>query len=255
MDCPSEEHLVRTALAGSPGVERLEFDLPGRRLVVVHTSDVSAVSSRLGPLGLGAELMQSEATSDAPPDADEAADALERRTLLTLLAINAAMFVIEQAAAWVAESTGLLADSLDMLADALVYGIALYAVGRPVALKQRAAHLSGWLQLLLAMGAVAEVLRRFLFGSEPQPGYMIAVSLLALAANVACLWIISKQRHGGVHMKASWIFSTNDVIANIGVILAAALVAWTGSRYPDLVIGAIIAAVVVTGAIRILRLR
>ena len=165
------------------------------------------------------------------------------------------MFVAEQAAGWIASSAGLLADSLDMLADAFVYGIALYAVGRAKALKRRAAHISGWLQLALALGAFAEVLRRFVFGSEPEPGYMMVVALAALVANVACLALIARHREGGVHMKASWIFSTNDVIANVGVIVAGALVAWTGSRFPDLAIGAVIALVVVSGAVRILRLR
>ena len=84
---------------------------------------------------------------------------------------------------------------------------------------------------------------------------MIGISLLALAANVTCLLLIARHRHGGAHMKASWIFSTNDVLANLGVIAAGALVALTGSRLPDLLIGAAVALLVFVGAVRILRLR
>lgn len=182
-------------------------------------------------------------------------DRLERRTLVVLLAINAVMFVAEQVAGWLAASVGLLADSLDMLADASIYGIALYAVGRAAHLKLSAARLSGWLQLVLALGILVEVARRFILGSEPDHDYMITVALCALAANVVSLGLISRHREGGVHMRASWIFSTNDVIANIGVILAGLLVDWTGSRLPDLMIGTIIAVVVATGAARILRMR
>lgn len=254
MDCAAEEHMVREALGDVADIRRLRFDLPGRRLEVYHGGDVGPIERRLSALGLGAALQSSE-TATGVPAGDESDDRLERRTLIFLLAINGAMFAVEQIAGWLASSAGLLADSLDMLADALVYGIALHAVGRSDTLKRRAGHVSGWLQLALAAGALFEVARRFLYGSEPQPAYMVVVALLALAANVACLLLISRHRQGGIHMKASWIFSTNDVIANAGVIAAGLLVAWTASRLPDLVIGAIIAAVVASGAVRILRLR
>lgn len=177
----------------------------------------------------------------------------EARVLWALLAINASMFLIEVGAGWIAESTGLIADSLDMLADAGVYAISLYAVGRAGRTKTNAAFASGVFQMLLAMGVLGDVTRRFILGSEPWSALMIGISLLALAANVSCLALLSKHRHGEVHMRASWIFSTNDVIANLGVIGAGALVAATGSRLPDLFIGVIIAGVVLRGGVRIVR--
>jgi Co/Zn/Cd efflux system component len=124
-----------------------------------------------------------------------------------LLAINGIMFFIELALGLFAESTGLIADSLDMFADAAVYGLALYAVGRAAAMKAQAAHLAGWLQLLLAVGALSEVVRRFFFGSDPESGLMMGVGLVALIANVTCLILISKKRDRGAHMTASYIFS------------------------------------------------
>ncbi len=111
------------------------------------------------------------------------------------------------------------------------------------------------LQLLLGLGAFAEVVRRLLGGSEPEAPLMMSIALLAFAANVACLALLSRHRRGGVHMRASWIFPTNDVLANLGVIVAGALVAWTGSNYPDLVIGTIISLLVLNGARRILQLK
>ena len=107
------------------------------------------------------------------------------------------MFVLELATGWLAQSTGLIADSLDMLADAGIYGLALYAVGRHAGHKLRAARLSGWLQVLLALGAMTEVLRRFLFGSEPQAPLMMGIALLALVANVSCLALLARHREGG----------------------------------------------------------
>lgn len=180
-------------------------------------------------------------------------DRLERRTLLILLSINAVMFVVESVAGWFAESSGLLADSLDMLADASVYGVGLYAVGRSAKTKVTSAFLSGLLQIALAIGVIVDVVRRFEFGSDPVSGLMLSVGALAFTANLSCLWLISKHRECGVHMRASWIFSTNDVIANIGVIVSGALVMFLGSRIPDLVIGAAIAVIVVSGGLKILR--
>lgn len=183
----------------------------------------------------------------------EARNEQERRTLRIVLGINAAMFLFEIVLGWWAQSTGLIADSLDMLADALVYAISLYAVGRAETLKDRAARLSGMLQMGLAVLVLADVLRRFLYGSEPVSMMMMAVGTVALVANSICLALIAKHKDGGVHMRASLIFSANDVIANLGVIVSGGLVWLLGSRYPDLLIGAAIALLVLYGGIRILR--
>jgi Co/Zn/Cd efflux system component len=128
-------------------------------------------------------------------------------------------------------------------------------VGRSSQLKHRAAHISGWLQVVLAIGVLSEVARRFIYGSEPISELMMAFGFIALIANVWCLVLIFKSKDSGTHMKASWIFSANDVIANVGVILAGVLVAATGSAYPDLIIGLIIGLIVLNGARRILQLK
>ncbi|ABE48679.1 cation transporter [Methylobacillus flagellatus] len=183
----------------------------------------------------------------------EAKNNAELKVLRILLGINAAMFVVEFVAGLAAHSTGLLADSLDMFADASVYAISLYAVGREISFKARAARVSGVLQILLGLSVLVEVGRRFIFGSEPESGLMLGIGALALSANIVCLALLAKHRDGEVHMRASWIFSANDVIANLGVILSGILVAITSSRVPDLVIGLLIAAVVVRGGLTILR--
>ena len=175
----------------------------------------------------------------------------QTRVLWIVLGLNAAMFVAEFVVGLIAESTGLIADSLDMLADAAVYSVSLYAVGRSAALKNRAAMLSGVLQIVLAISIAAEILRRAIIGGQPEPLFMIGVSLVALIANVMCLILIAKHRDGEVHMRASWVFSKNDVIANVGVIAAGCLVLLLNRQWPDLVIGALIVFVVLRGGISI----
>jgi cation diffusion facilitator family transporter len=183
---------------------------------------------------------------------DEAAE-LERRTLWILLAINGSMFVVEAVAGWLADATGLLADSLDMLADASVYAIALFAVGGARRRQANAATASGVLQIILGTLVAVEVVRRLVMGSEPVGAFMMSVGIVALVANTICLLLIARHREGGVHMRAVWICTSNDVIANAGVIVSGVLVVLLGSRIPDLVIGAAISILVVRGGIAILR--
>ncbi len=177
----------------------------------------------------------------------------QRRVLILLLAINGVMFMAEMVAGIIADSTALIADSLDMLADATVYAIGLYAVGRSLLVKAKAAHVSGIFQVVLGLGVLFDIVRRTVVGSEPESTMMIVVGIVALVANTVCLMLIYKHRQGEVHMRASWIFSKNDVIANLGVISAGFLVAYTGSSYPDLFIGLIIAAIVIRGGIHIIK--
>ena len=258
MDCPSEERMIRMALTGVYNIQSLSFDLSNRKLEIIHQGETGPITSKLETLGLGASLQKSEEASAESVRAAESSNANETEesgTLWILLAINGLMFLVEMTMGLIAQSAGLIADSLDMLADAAVYGLALYAVGHGIKMQVRAAHVAGILQLILAVGVLVEVGRRFLFGSDPQSSMMMTVASVALVANISCLLLIAKHREGGAHMKASWIFSANDVVINLGVILAALLVTWTGSNYPDLVIGGIVGGIVLIGARRILALK
>lgn len=183
----------------------------------------------------------------------EIKDKSERRILVALLLINGIMFVAELGVGWWAQSTALIADALDMLADAMVYGVGLYAVGKSMLVKAHAARISGGLQVLLGLLVLLDILRRMIVGSEPVSSLMMGMGVIALIANLTCLVLIARHREGEVHMRASWIFSKNDVIANLGVILAGGLVAWTGSRLPDLIIGLLVALIVIRGGILILQ--
>lgn len=182
----------------------------------------------------------------------EIKDNEQKSVLYWLLAINSSMFCFEIGFGWISQSTALIADSLDMLADAIVYAIALYAVGKSIQHKANAALISGYFQLILGVLILIDIARRLYGESEPHSWFMIGVGSVALVANVICLYIIRKQNSGEVHMRASWIFSANDVIANLGVIVAGILVLWLEQRWPDIVIGSVISVLILRGAFLIL---
>lgn len=183
----------------------------------------------------------------------EARTAAERRTLVVALLLNATMAVVGTGAAWYAHSTGLLADALDMFADATAYAIGLAAFGRAALFKARAARVSGAVLALLGAGVLIEISRRAGQGAEPVSGVMMATASLSLLVNVYVLRSLGSFRAGEVHLRASWIFTRADVVANVGVLLAGALVALTHSAWPDLVIGSLIGLYILKEAIEILR--
>lgn len=258
MDCQAEEQLVRMAIERATPEAKMNFRISERRVEVLHRSELSTLLAALKSLGLGEQLESNERIDESDFEAlaqRPQSDGHDTSALKWLLVINSAMFCFELTVGIWAESTGLIADSLDMFADAAVYGIALFAVGKSQSHKLTAANISGWLQLALAVGILLEVVRRIFVGSEPISSLMMAAGVIALIANVVCLVIITRRESNEPHMKASAIFSANDVIANVGVILAGSLVMFTGSEYPDLVIGTLIGVIVLLGAKKILQLK
>lgn len=256
MDCSAEEQMVRMKLDGEPNILKLDFNLPLRKLTVYHKGDSDAIANSLRELNFGSQLSESVQIEGSFPDDTQLVTARKERNMLwAVLLINAGAFVLEMIAGLIARSMGLIADSLDMLADAFVYSLSLYAVGRAIGAKKKIAEISGYLQLSLAVMGMVEVLRRFL-GQEQAPdfGLMIAISVIALTANALSLYLIQQAKSTEAHMQASYIFTSNDVIVNIGVIVAGVLVYFTASKIPDLIIGAIVFVVVARGAFRILKL-
>lgn len=252
MDCPSEERIIRMKLDGVDSIKSLDFDIPLRRMTAFHDGDPHEILDLITPLNFGASLKESEITHTQPQDVGD--PAAEAKVLKTLLLINGGMFFVELAFGIYAESMGLISDSLDMLADASVYMISLYAVGKTLQAKKKSARVNGILQIVLGIGVLIETVRRFIYGSEPEPSFMVIISFIALAANVYCLYLLSSHKEKGAHMKASYICSSTDVMANSGVIVAGLLVYATNSSIPDLVIGIIVAGIVLRGASSILKI-
>jgi cation diffusion facilitator family transporter len=177
----------------------------------------------------------------------------QQRVLSIALALNATMFVVGLIAGLVAQSSGLIADSLDMLADAAAYSIALSAVHRDDLFKARAASVSGSLLLVLGIGVLLDAIRRAVIGSAPESGVMIGVASISLVVNATVLYLLGKYRDQGVHLRATWIFTRVDVIANLAVILSGLIILVTSFRFADLIVGAAIGSYVIKEALEILR--
>ena len=177
----------------------------------------------------------------------------QRRVLRVVLWINVAMFVLEFGAGLAAHSTALLADSVDMLGDAIVYGFSLYVIGRGAVWQARGALLKGTIMAAFAVGIAVEVATKLARGVTPEPGIMSAVGVVALGANASVLALLWRSRSDDLNMRSAWLCSRNDVIANAGVLLAAAGVAVTRTPWPDIVIGGAIAALFAVSAVSILR--
>ena len=176
-----------------------------------------------------------------------------RRVLWYVLAINIAMFLIEGTYGVIARSTALLADSLDMLGDAFVYAISIYAIGRSTRWNASIALIKGTVMAVFGIGVIAQAFFRFLSPSVPVAETMGIVGGLALGANIICATLLMRHRHDDINMRSTWLCSRNDVIANIGVLIAAGSVAITESKYPDLLVGAAISLLVLRSSFSVLR--
>lgn len=177
----------------------------------------------------------------------------QTRMLWIVLAINAVMFVVEFTAGWLAASNALLGDSLDMLGDTLVYGLSLFVVARSTHWKAVSAGFKGTIMLGFGLLVLGDAIVKAWSGATPEHGVMAAIGALALAANTLCLLLLTRHRGDDVNMRSAWICSRNDLIANTGVLVAAGLVAWTSSRWPDVIVGGAIASLFLRSAVGVLR--
>ncbi len=254
MDCPAEEQMIRMKLADITAVRGLTFDLYNRQLIILHDGELPSIKEAIDSLDYGAEVISTEDSLDL--DVATVNDSIDKKLLWTVLIINFSVFALEITAGLLADSMGLIADSLDELADAFIYALSIYAIAGTMAVKRRIARYSGILQLVLALWGFIEIIRRFA-SNEPAPNFivMIVLSCIALAGNSASLYFLRKSKTQEVHIKATQIFTSNDVIVNIGVIIAAVLVLVLQSKIPDLIIGAVVFVIVLRGALRIFKIR
>jgi len=183
-------------------------------------------------------------------------DALRGRqssTLKWVLVINAVMFVVELTAGLMSGSLSLLADSLDMLGDALVYGFSLYVVARGARMKARAALFKGIIMAMFGLFVLGQAIYRMLFPHVPGFETIGVIGLLALAANGICFFLLWRHRSDDINMSSVWLCSRNDLIANVSVLFAAAGVWLTHSGWPDILVGLVLAALFARSALFVLR--
>src|SRR5699024_2968635 len=189
MDCSSEEQLIRMKLEDIGNIQSLDFDIPNRTLIVYHKEWISEIYNGLKSLNLNSSFETTKKVIDIPSSNKKQ----EKKILWWVLGINAVFFIIEMTAGWLVNSMGLIADSLDMLADASVYGLSLFAVGSTVGRQKKVAKISGYLQMGLASLGFLDVLRRFVgAGETPWFRGLIIIASVARVANLVTLWLLRK---------------------------------------------------------------
>lgn len=197
--------------------------------------------------------MVGESTPSVGDQKSEDAKRTERRALWTVLLLNLALAIAFFIAGYYADSSALIANGLDNGSDGLVYAISLLALSRSDKWKEAAAAVSGVLLLLFAAGVLYDVWRRYVEGSDPVGITMIAMSIGAAAINYYCLRVLQRLEKPDVNMRAATTFSFNDFVSNGGIVLAGAIVLWTGSNWPDLLAGFATALIAIKGGVEILR--
>ena len=238
---------------GLSQIKHLKFDLNRRELTIFHENNINKIEESLKQLNLGHKKLYTKKTDRISFDQNHNN---QRRVLWSVLIINLVFFILEMSYGLFSKSMGLVADSLDMLADSFVYAISLIAVGKSLLYKKTIAKIAGYFQIVLALIGLGEVIRRIINPVE-FPNYltMIIISVFALIGNGIFLHLLQRSRNKDeAHMKASLIFTSNDVVINLGVNLAGLMVYWLNSSVPDLIIGSIVFFIVSKGAFRILSL-
>lgn len=175
------------------------------------------------------------------------------RVLWTVLAINIVMFFIELVVGLISQSTSLLADSLDMLGDALVYSFSLFVLGKGLQWETRASTLKGWIMFAFGVGVFIEALYKLTQPIVPEGAIMGITGCAALVMNSICFFLLWKHRGDNLNMQSTWVCSRNDLIGNAGVIMASFLTVVTATKWPDLIIGVMIASIFMRSAIKVLR--
>lgn len=184
---------------------------------------------------------------------EPAMNSTQRRVLFIALVLNLGLAAALAVAGLYADSSSLIANALDNASDGVVYALSLAAVGASGGLKRVAATVSGVLLIVLAVGILGDTARRYIYGSEPIGLVMMGLAVIAAAINLICLKLLQRLRSDDTNIKAARTFSFNDFVGNGGVLVAGILVALTGARWPDLAVGALVAAISLKGGIEILR--
>lgn len=173
--------------------------------------------------------------------------------LWIVLILNAVMFFVEVYAGMVAHSSAILADSLDMLGDALVYALSIWSLHKTELWKGRVSMVKGVIMAILALVVIGEAVGKIFSSPEIQGSVMTWIGLLALVVNTGCFMLLSRHRKGGINIRSAWICSRNDLLANTGVLVGGLLVTATASKWPDIIIALAIGCYVLKSAISVLR--
>lgn len=243
MDCTSCVAKIEKAVRETKGVAEVRVSLAGQSMDVTVVPPAQLEQVEAAVRNLGYELSQmptQDADGDAPRDLSHITPSY-RRALWLVVALNVGYGVIEIVGGFVAGSQAVKADALDFLGDGLISFVGLAAIGWSLIWRARAALLQGIFLSLLGVGVLGATIFRIIVQQAPEAGLMGVFGIAALGVNLAATAILLPHRHGDANMRAVWLFSRNDAIGNAAVVVAAGLVAWTGSVWPDLIVAFVIA--------------
>lgn len=256
MDCASCAGKIETAARTVRGVEdvkvstasqimTLKVSDPSTQLAQVEQA-VEGIGYRLSRIGVSENA---EGKSEAMPHTTPA----YRRALYIVVLLNIGFGVAEIIGGIIAGSQALKADALDFLGDGLITFLGLLAIGWGMAWRARSALLQGYFLGALGIGVLANTVYRVIVLQTPEAGLMGILGAIALVVNIIAALVLLPHRTGDANMRAVWLFSRNDAIGNLAVVIAALLVAWTASPYPDIIVAVIIAGLFLQSALTIIR--
>jgi Co/Zn/Cd efflux system component/copper chaperone CopZ len=254
MDCPSCAAKIEAATRGVGGVQDVKVSIASQVMTLAVSNEGRLPDVESAVRGIGYDLARiggPAADGDGPPPTH--VTPAYRRALWIVVLLNAGFGVAEMIGGFVAGSQALKADALDFLGDGSITFLGLLAIGWSLAWRARAALLQGIFLALLGAGVLANTMYRLMVVQVPEPGLMGVLGLIALAINVAAALVLIPHRSGDSNVRAVWLFSRNDAIGNLVVVLAAGLVAWTEAAWPDLVTAGIIAALFLHSSWSIIR--
>jgi cation diffusion facilitator family transporter len=175
-----------------------------------------------------------------------------KKVLWAVFAINAVMFLLEIIVGYLYHSTALMADSLDMFSDAFVYGISIFVIAKSGSVKAKVSLIKGILMTTMAFYVIYELITKISNPIVPEGQIIAGVGMLAFVANAVCLWLLFRHKDGDINIRSAWVCSRNDMTANVGVIVAGVLVLYSGSQWPDYIIGVSVALLVLVSSFRVI---
>ncbi len=175
-----------------------------------------------------------------------------KRRLMLVTAINVGMFFVEIVAGQLSGSQALKADALDFAADGATYALSFWAIGRPLAVRAGAAFIKGLSLLAIGLWVAATTLYQFFVYGVPAAEVMTGIGLMALAANLASVWLLMAYKDGDANVRSVWLCSRNDAIGNVAVVIAAGFVFVLGNGIPDLIVAGVMSALFLSSASQIL---
>lgn len=242
MDCAKDAAEIEEAARSVPGVEAVKVSTATHTLTLHGVESNGRLQEITGAVtGLGYRLEPLESDAETPVATPAYASLGYRRALWIVVLLNVGYGVVEMIGGFLSGSQALKADALDFLGDGLITFLGLLAIGWSLAWRARAALLQGLFLGALGFGVLVSTAYRFLAQQQPEAQLMGILGFVALAVNVAAAAVLIPHRSGDANVRAVWLFSRNDAIGNLAVVVAAGLVAWTGTPWPDLVVALVIA--------------